>query len=131
MRPPLSILLLRVLMALVWIGNGLFCKVLGWVPRHQQIVAEILGDQYAPTLIQLIGFAEIGMALWILSGLWPRLNVAVQVAVVAAMNILEALLVPELLFWGRLNALFATGFILLIIAGEYYRTRSNRPYVVS
>jgi hypothetical protein len=34
--------LLTWLIALVWIINGLFCKVLNWAPRHQLIVARIL-----------------------------------------------------------------------------------------
>ena len=34
---------LHYLIAAVWLANGLFCKVLNLVPRHQQIVARILG----------------------------------------------------------------------------------------
>jgi hypothetical protein len=34
--------LLNYLIAAVWLVNGLFCKVLGLVPRHQEIVATIL-----------------------------------------------------------------------------------------
>ncbi len=35
--------LLTYAIASVWLVNGLFCKVLNWVPRHQFIVARILG----------------------------------------------------------------------------------------
>lgn len=32
--------------ALVWLVNGLFCKVLNLVPRHQEIIGEILGNDF-------------------------------------------------------------------------------------
>jgi hypothetical protein len=106
--------------ALVWLVNGLYCKVLNGVPRHQAIVARILGHDHSVGLTQLIGIAETGMAIWIVSGYRPRLNVITQVAVIAAMNILEFILVPDLLLWGRFNLLFAFLFILYILYNEYY-----------
>jgi len=66
--------LLNYFIATVWIANGLFCKVLNLVPRHQQIVARILGDDYSRLLTLLIGLSEIGMTIWILSGIKTRLN---------------------------------------------------------
>ena len=102
------------LIAGVWIINGLFCKVLNLVPRHQQIVAEILGEQYAGVLTKMIGGAEIVMAVWIANGYKSRWNALVQILVVGVMNILEFMLVPELLFWGRFNIVFAALFILAV-----------------
>lgn len=58
--------------ALVWLVNGLYCKVLNGVPRHRQIVVRILGKPHAATLTTPIGLAEIGMAVWILSGIRPK-----------------------------------------------------------
>jgi DoxX-like protein len=106
--------ILNAFIAAVWLVNGLFCKVLNLVPRHQEIVASILGDQNARLFTVLIGFSEIGMAAWIISGIWPRLNAIVQILVIAAMNTLEFILVPHLLLWGKANAIFAFLFILLI-----------------
>ncbi|GAO42510.1 DoxX-like family protein [Flavihumibacter petaseus] len=100
--------------AAVWLINGLYCKVLNQVPRHQEIVGRILGTEHAALFTKLIGFAEIGMAVWIISGLRPRLNTIVQVVVIASMNLLEFILVPDLLLWGKFNAFFAFLFILLI-----------------
>jgi hypothetical protein len=80
--------------ATVWLVNGLFCKVLELVPRHQDIVARILSNEHARLLTVLIGLAEIGMAVWIISGNWRRFNAVTQIMVVAAMNTLEAILVP-------------------------------------
>ncbi len=108
------------IIALVWLLNGLFCKVLNLVPRHQQIVATILGSEYSRTFTISIGIAETLMAVWILSGYRSRLNAILQIAVIVIMNALEFFLVPDLLLWGRLNALFAFLFILLIYFNEFY-----------
>ena len=116
-------LILNYLIAAVWLVNGLFCKVLNLVPRHQQIVARILGEDHARTFTFAIGVSETMMAIWIISRIWPRLNAVVQILVIATMNTLEFILVPDLLLWGRFNALFAFLFILLIYYKEFYFTR--------
>ena len=104
--------------ATVWLINGLFCKVLNWVPRHEQIVGRILGESYARPLTLLIGLAELVMMAWVLSGFQKKLNAQLQIFVVILMNILEFTLVPDLLLWGRLNSLFALCFAALV----YYNT---------
>jgi len=112
--------LLNYIIANVWIVNGLFCKVLNLVPRHQQIVGQILGNEYSRSLTILVGLLEIGMAIWILTGLWTRLNAVTQILVIAAMNVLEFVLVPDLLMWGKANSIFAFLFILLIYYNEFH-----------
>jgi hypothetical protein len=112
--------LLNYFIAAVWIINGLFCKVLNLVPRHQEIVARILGNDHARLITITIGLAEIAMAVWILSGIRRRLNAIAQIIIIAIMNTLEFILVPDLLLWGRFNALFAFLFILLIFYNEFY-----------
>lgn len=106
--------------ALVWFINGLFCKILNLVPRHQEIVQQILNTTHATVLTKGIGLSEIFMAAWILSGIARKLNAWTQVIIIAAMNTMEFLLVPHLLLWGRLNAFFACLLILLILFNEYY-----------
>ena len=103
-----------ILISSIWIINGLFCKVLNLVPRHQEIVSEILGNTYASTLTVLIGIAEIILALWILSDYKPKLNAALQIIVVLTMNIIEFFLVPDLLLWGKFNIIFALALVSLI-----------------
>ena len=110
------------LIAAVWLVNGLVCKLLNAVPRHQQIVGRILGEDYARPLTVLIGLAEIGMAGWVLSRIRPRWSAVVQMSVVAVMNVLEFFLVPELLLWGRMNAVFALLFIGLVYYHEFVLT---------
>jgi hypothetical protein len=102
------------LIALVWLVNGLACKILLLVPRHAAIVARILGPAHAGGITRLIGVGEVTIALWVLSGWRPRWCVAVQIMLVASTNTLEAILAPDLLLWGRANALFAALFCLLI-----------------
>jgi hypothetical protein len=112
--------LLTYLIATVWIANGLFCKVLNLVPRHQEIVSRILGTDYSRILTILIGLSEIFMSIWILSKIKTRLNAIAQIVIVATMNILEFLLVPDLLLWGKLNSFFAFIFILIVYFNEFY-----------
>jgi len=117
--------LLTYLIALVWLANGLLCKVLGLVPRHEAIVARILGPAYAGPLTRLIGLAEIGMAVWLLSGIKRRWCVLAQMALVATMNTLEYVLAPDLLLWGRANALFASLFVGLLYCYEFVLPRPS------
>lgn len=111
---------LTICIAMVWVINGLFCKVLNFVTRHEQIIASILGDNYSRLFAILIGFLEIGMAIWILSRIRRRLNAITQIITVAMMNILEFILVPDLLYWGKVNSIFAFMFILTIYFNEFY-----------
>lgn len=111
--------ILTYFIATVWFANGLFCKVLNLVPRHEQIVARILGNEHSRLLTLLIGFAEIIMAIWILTKFKPKLNAITQMAVIATMNIIEFIVVSDLLLWGRLNIVFAFMFIGLIYYNEF------------
>ncbi len=112
--------------AIVWIINGLICKLLNLVPRHEQIVARILGKEYSRPLTILIGLSEIAMAIWILSGFKARLNAMTQIAVIAIMNTLEFILVPDLLLWGKFNSLFALLLILVIYFNEFYLNKNQQ-----
>jgi hypothetical protein len=109
--------------AAVWAINGLICKVLNFVPRHEAIVASILGSSHSRLFTILIGIAEVLMALWVASGVSPRLNAISQLIVIVIMNYLEYFMVPDLLFWGRLNALFAFAFMLMIYINTFYFSR--------
>ena len=112
--------LLTYCIATIWIANGLFCKVLNLVPRHQQIVAKILGDEHSRLLTIAIGCSEIFMAVWILSNNKSRFNAIAQILIIATMNTLEFFLVPDLLLWGKANAIFAFILILAVYFNEFY-----------
>jgi len=107
-------MILTCLIASVWLVNGLFCKVLDLVPRHRAIVARILGEGHAKGLTITIGCLETAMTAWIVSGVAPAVNAWTQIALVLCMNLIEFLLAPDLLLWGRWNAFFALLFVLLI-----------------
>ncbi len=111
--------ILKYFIAAVWLVNGLLCKVLNLVPRHEQIVAGILGSEYSRQLTVLIGVSEIMMAVWVLSAIKSKVNAILQITIVATMNIIEFILVPELLLWGRFNSLFALLFIVIVYYNEF------------
>ena len=115
--------ILNWLIALVWFINGFVCKVLNLVPRHQEIVARITGSDQTRILTLMIGLSEMVMAFWILSGKWSRINAITQIVVIAVMNTLEFILVPDILLWGRFNALFAFLFVILIYFNEFHLKR--------
>jgi hypothetical protein len=119
--------IINVLISTVWLVNGLVCKVMNLVPRHQQIVARILGSQHAQLLTKVIGVSEILMSLWVLSGKYSRLNAAVQILIIGSMNAIEFVFAPDLLLWGRLNAVFAFLFIVLIYFNEFSLKKEFAP----
>ena len=110
---------LTYLIAAVWFVNGLLCKILNLVPRHQMIVSRILGTQYAVFFTKSIGAAEVLMSVWIISGIKPRLNAITQIVVILTMNTIEFTLAPDLLLWGRSNLAFAVMFVVLIYFNEF------------
>ncbi|MBK8350590.1 MAG: DoxX-like family protein [Saprospirales bacterium] len=111
--------ILTTLIALVWLVNGLFCKVLHLVPRHEMIVSRILGFVYAPFLTKLIGISEILICIWIMSNIKSRWCAITQIILVATMNIIEYNFAQDLLLFGKLNLVFASLFILVVYYNEF------------
>jgi hypothetical protein len=116
---PLVKTILTISIGLVWLVNGLFCKLLNFVPRHEEIVARILGPEHATLFTKTIGIAEILMFVWIVSRIKSRWCAVVQIVVVAAMNTMEFILVPDLLLFGKINSLVALFFISVIFFNEF------------
>lgn len=106
--------------ASVWLLNGFFCKVLNLVPRHEEIVAKILGDDFSRPLTISIGISEILMAIWIVSGIKTKLNVFAQIVIVMTMNVIELTLALDLLLWGKLNFFFALCFVVIVYINYAY-----------
>ena len=113
------------IIVLVWLINGLFCKVLNLVPRHQEIVGRILGEQHSRILTMVIGILEIVMVVWIVSRFKSRFCAIFQMTIVGTMNIIEFILAPDLLLFGRMNIFFALIFILLIYVNEFMASRKR------
>lgn len=107
------------MLATVWLANGLGAKLLGLVPRHQLIVARFFGAGDSLPITRLIGLAEIGMALWIVSGRGRRACFMAQAAVLVTMNSLELWRARDLLLFPVLMPL--ANAVLLLLAFYWSR----------
>ncbi|NOS85326.1 MAG: hypothetical protein HOP31_09315 [Ignavibacteria bacterium] len=110
---------LTILISLVWLINGLYAKVLGFVPRHKQIVSKILGSDISFIAVKVIGVLEICMFIWVISRKFSRLAAVMQIIIVLTMNILEFILVPDLLLFGRMNIIIALVFVCVVYVNEF------------
>jgi hypothetical protein len=122
--------ILRWFILLVWLINGLYCKLLNGVPRHQSIVARILGEEHAQLLTKFIGVGELLIFCWILSRYQSKWCAAFQIALIAIMNTIEIVLAPDLLLFGKYNGLFAILLMVLIYIEAFVlndRRRNNYP----
>ena len=126
---PLLNIILTIAISLVWLINGLFCKVLNMVPRHQEIVARILGIDYAYLATKAIGVSEILVFIWIISGIKSRWCAVFQILIVATMNTIEFFLAPDLLLYGHVNAIVATFFITVVFLNEFVIGKTKSPAV--
>ncbi len=115
------------IISLVWFINGFFCKILNLAPRHQEIVARILNEEYSREITIIIGVLEVFMIIWILSGFKSRLNSITQISIIITMNIIEFFLAKDLLMWGKLNIIFAFLFVAIIYYNEF--VIKNKNYV--
>ena len=111
--------ILNILISFVWLINGLYAKVLGFVPRHQEIVERILGSEIYFIAVKVIGVLEYCMYEWVISRKLSRIAAGMQIVIVLTMNILEFILVPDLLLFGRMNIIIATVFISIIYVNEF------------
>jgi len=99
-----------------------YCKILDCVPRHYEIVVAILTQSlggsiaadWSESFTYLIGIGEVLLALLIWSN-WRHKTVTwIQIILIGLMNTIEFVMVPDLLLWGRWNALFALLFMLFL-----------------
>ncbi len=116
---------LTLFIASVWLINGLYCKLLNGVFRHEKIVARILGESYASLLTKTIGFSECLLFLWIISRIKPRFCAIFQIIMTGLMNGIEFFLAPDLLLFGHLNSLFALMFISIIYSNEFLLVKNR------
>jgi uncharacterized membrane protein YphA (DoxX/SURF4 family) len=121
-------IVLKILISLVWLVNGLFCKVLNVVPRHELIVARILGNDFSHVLTRAIGFLEILMFVWVLSGIKSRWCAISQIIIVLTMNVIEFLVAPDLLLFGKVNLLVAFAFTGVVAIYEFVLRRTEQKH---
>ena|ERR1700756_618177 len=80
--------LIRLSIALVWLYEGLWCKVLGGVPRHAAVISSVpfIGSAGSRIALVTLGLVESGIAAWVLSGRRVRQAAIVQTVLLVAMN---------------------------------------------
>ena len=82
------LLLLRAAVALVWLYQGLWCKLLGRAACHAAIVDGVpfLKTSQARTAVAALGAFECLLALWILDGRYPYASAFTQTLLLIGMN---------------------------------------------
>jgi len=108
--------LARGAVAIVWLYQGLWCKLLAQCPSHAAIVGSLpqpFGTIAAP-LVMIIGAVEVALALWVISGWQSRLAAAAQTTLLVVMN-------SGGLIWGRsaipdpLNTVLSNVVLLVLV----------------
>lgn len=81
---------MRLVLASVWLYNGLWLKVVQLDPHHLEIVRSVCaGSSVDPTIVlRAIGSCETLLAVGILSGLFYRFVSYFQILIVLAMNLI-------------------------------------------
>jgi hypothetical protein len=101
----------RLSLAMVWMYQGLWLKVLASDP-HQRAILEAV-PHFTPAAARLalvlIGAAECALAFWILSGRYPRAAAITQTVLLASMNACGIL-------WARREIPDVPGMLLLNFA---------------
>jgi hypothetical protein len=89
------------LVATVWLVHGLYNKVLRGSPRHLAIVQTIpgFGGAAGEHVLIMVGFAEVALAIWVLSAWRPCLCAAAQTVSLLSMNLVELTFARNLLLW--------------------------------
>jgi hypothetical protein len=80
--------LIRLSIALVWLYQGLWCKVLGRVPGHVAVISSVpfIGSAGGRGALLALGLLECCIAMWVCSGRRMREAAMVQTVLLAAMN---------------------------------------------
>jgi len=80
--------LIRGAVALVWLYEGLWCKLLGGDPRQVEVVEAVprLGPVVGRLFLKALGVVEVGMGAWALSGVAPYEAAVAQTALLVTLN---------------------------------------------
>lgn len=78
----------RVAISLMWLYQGLWCKVLGRTPRHQRVIesAPLFRGGSAHFFLLALGWLETLLSFWVLSGKFSQVAASVQIALLIGMN---------------------------------------------
>jgi uncharacterized membrane protein YphA (DoxX/SURF4 family) len=80
--------LIRLSIALVWLYQGVWCKLLGRVPGQEAVISAVpfIGPAAGRAALVALGLFECGIAVWVLLGKWMRPAAIVQSALLVLMN---------------------------------------------
>jgi uncharacterized membrane protein YphA (DoxX/SURF4 family) len=80
--------LIHVAVALVWLYEGLWCKLLGREPHQRNVVEAVpkLGPKIGAAFLKVLGVVEVAMGIWVLTGISPVLCAAAQTALLVTLN---------------------------------------------
>jgi len=89
--PP--VIVVRLCVAAIWLYEGLWCKVMGRAPRQAGIVKAVPGFQSGLAELALagLGYLEIVLGVWFLSGWQPSWAAVGQAILLIPMNTLGLL----------------------------------------
>jgi hypothetical protein len=104
----------QVLIGGIWIYHGLYSKLLNGIPRHQQIVARVLGQNFARPATRLIGVLELILGIWAITGIESFACAIVQTAAILGMNTLEIIFAGDLLISAIGMVALNLGFLALV-----------------
>jgi hypothetical protein len=82
------VLLIRSAIALVWLYEGLWCKVLGRMPHQEEVLgSHPLFRRWARPALLSLGLLEVAIAVWVLSGWEAFLAALFQTVLLVTMNV--------------------------------------------
>lgn len=114
LKSEIVVTILPILIGGVWVFHGLYSKLLNGIPRHERIVARILGARFARPATKLIGTTEVLLGVWVFSGVARVECAAVQTLALVAMNVLEIIFARALLISAPGMVLLNIGFLAVI-----------------
>jgi DoxX-like family len=84
--PPLW--LIHIAVAAVWLYEGLWCKLLNGEPHQVRVVEAVpgFGPRLGKSILQLLGIAEVALAVWVLTGISPIVCAVAQTALLVILN---------------------------------------------
>lgn len=84
-----SLALIRISLAAVWLYEGLWCKILGRVQSQVDVVTAVprFGARFGLPFLKTLGVVEVGLALWVMTGVAPGLCAIVQTGLLVVLNV--------------------------------------------
>lgn len=81
--------LIRAAVAVVWLYEGLWCKLLRGQPHEFQVVEAVpyFGPRIGALFLQALGVVEVAIAVWTLSAISPVVCAVAQTLLLVTLNV--------------------------------------------